>query len=57
MKNISIILGLTLLLGFKRCEEVLIEDPVSLATADGYYVTAAGIEDGLKASYTRLRNF
>jgi len=57
MKNISIILGLTLLLGLSACEEVLIEDPVSLATADGYYVTAAGIEDGLKASYTRLRNF
>lgn len=57
MKNIAIILGLTLLLGLSACEEVLIEDPVSLATADGYYVTAAGIEDGLKASYTRLRNF
>ncbi|WP_162343688.1 RagB/SusD family nutrient uptake outer membrane protein [Cyclobacterium salsum] len=57
MKNIALILGLTLLIGLSACEEVLIEDPVSLATADGYYVTAAGIEDGLKASYTRLRNF
>ncbi|WP_162418601.1 RagB/SusD family nutrient uptake outer membrane protein [Cyclobacterium roseum] len=57
MKNIALILGLTFLLGLSACEEVLIEDPVSLATADGYYVTAAGIEDGLKASYTRLRSF
>ncbi|MDN3689856.1 RagB/SusD family nutrient uptake outer membrane protein [Cyclobacterium jeungdonense] len=57
MKNLSIIFGLTLLLGLNACEEILIEDPVSLATADGYYITPGGIEDGLKASYTTLRSF
>lgn len=57
MKNIVIIFGLTLLLGLSACEEILIEDPVSLATAEGYYLTPGGIEDGLKASYTTLRNF
>lgn len=39
------------------CEEVIVEDPVSLATADGYYTTAQGIEDGLRAAYTPLRRF
>ncbi|MFO7824215.1 MAG: RagB/SusD family nutrient uptake outer membrane protein, partial [Cyclobacterium sp.] len=57
MKNIVIIFGLTLLLGLSACEEVLIEDPVSLATAEGYYPTPGGIEDGLRASYTTLRSF
>ncbi len=36
---------------------MLVEDPVSLVTADGYLATGKGIEDGLKASYTALRNF
>ncbi len=39
------------------CKKVLTEDPVSLATADGYYSTTKGIEDGLKAAYTPLRSF
>lgn len=39
------------------CEEVIEEDPVSLATADGYYPTVQGIEDGLRAAYTPLRSF
>lgn len=39
------------------CKKVLTEQPVSLATADGYYTTVKGIEDGLKAAYTPLRSF
>lgn len=39
------------------CEDVLTEDPVSLATADSHYSTAKGIEDGLKAAYSPLRRF
>ncbi len=38
-------------------KKVLEENPVSLATADGYYVTPKGIEDGLKAAYSKLRDF
>lgn len=39
------------------CQEILIEDPVSLATASGHYVDLNGLEDGLKAAYTPLRSF
>ena len=39
------------------CKKILVENPVSLATADGYYSTAKGIEDGLKAAYSPLRSF
>jgi len=54
IKN-SWMIGLLLLSG--SCESILVETPVSLATADGYYATAKGIEDGLKATYSNLRNF
>ncbi|WP_154857363.1 RagB/SusD family nutrient uptake outer membrane protein [Cyclobacterium xiamenense] len=57
MKNTCILIGLAFTLGLGACEEILVEDPVSLATAEGYYVTPGGIEDGLKASYTTLRSF
>lgn len=42
---------------FSSCEEVLEENPVSLATADGHYVDLEGIEDGLKSAYSQLRSF
>lgn len=38
------------------CTGLLKEDPVSLATANGYYTTAVGLRDGLKAAYTPLRS-
>ena len=57
MKNIfRIICIISMIINFS-CEDTLVEDPVSLATADGYYTTAKGIEDGLKATYTPLRGF
>jgi len=39
------------------CEDTLIEDPLSLATADGYYTTPDGLADGLKGAYSPLRDF
>lgn len=51
-----ILVILTLAVGF-ACEDVIEEDPVGLATADGYYPTVQGIEDGLRATYTPLRRF
>jgi starch-binding outer membrane protein, SusD/RagB family len=39
------------------CGDILEETPVSLATADSYYSTPKGIEDGLKAAYSNLRGF
>lgn len=53
--NIFHILSFSLLLF--SCEELLIENPVSLATAEGHYTTEKGIEDGLKSAYTQLRSF
>jgi len=53
-KNICII---CVLIFVCSCEKILTEQPVSLATADGYYKTVKGIEDGLKAAYTPLRSF
>jgi starch-binding outer membrane protein, SusD/RagB family len=57
MKNKIVIYIISLGLLFGSCEQVLVEDPVSLATADGYLTTPGGIEDGLKAAYTTLRSF
>jgi len=39
------------------CNSLLTEDPVSLATADGYYYTKVGIRDGLDACYPPLRDY
>ncbi len=58
MKNIPTSLLVILTLTFNvACEDVLVEDPISLATADGYYPTPKGIEDGLKAAYSPMRRF
>jgi len=46
-----------LLSGASSCTDVLEEKPVGLATADSYYATPKGIEDGLKAVYSTLRKF
>lgn len=42
---------------FSSCEKILEEEPLSLATASGHYVDLSGLEDGLKACYTPLRDF
>jgi hypothetical protein len=56
MKQIINIIGVIGLLVLNwSCQTILEETPVSLATADGYYATPKGIEDGLKAAYSNLR--
>lgn len=58
MKKINFTLCLTVLFaGFFSCQDILKEAPVGLATADSYYSTPNGLEDGLKAAYTPLRRF
>lgn len=58
MKNSNYILWVTLLLiGLFSCQSILEETPVGLATAESYYSTPGGLEDGLKAAYTPLRRF
>lgn len=42
---------------FAGCEDILKEEPVSLTTADSYYSTPKGVEEGLKAAYSPLRSF
>lgn len=46
-----------MLLAYSSCNDILVEDPVSLATADSYYSTALGIRDGLNAAYPYLRDY
>ena len=58
MKKIFNILSLVALAGtLTSCNDILVENPVGLATAESYYSTSKGIEDGLKATYTPLRKF
>ncbi len=58
MKKIIYILSMIAVTGFvTSCNGILEEKPVGLATAESYYATPKGIEDGLKATYSPLRNF
>ncbi|MFC5411931.1 RagB/SusD family nutrient uptake outer membrane protein [Larkinella bovis] len=57
MKKLHYILLSTVLLALSSCHDMLEEHPVGLATAESYYSTPKGIEDGLKATYTTLRTF
>lgn len=58
MKNIFlyIFLGLSVFI-LSSCDDILTENPASLTTADTYYATPKGIEDGLKTAYSTLRTF
>ena len=58
MKKIYAIISLVILAGLlTSCNDILEENPVGLATAESYYSTQKGIEDGLKATYSPLRKF
>ncbi|MCG8310255.1 MAG: RagB/SusD family nutrient uptake outer membrane protein [Cytophagales bacterium] len=59
IRNLSVRLGAIFIMFFTytSCDDILEEDPVSLATADSYYSTALGIQDGLKACYPFLRSY
>jgi hypothetical protein len=57
MKKLPYIYFICFSLVVSSCEDLLTEDPVSLATAEGYYTTEKGIQDGLNAAYTTLRSF
>ncbi len=56
-KNYILLSLLSLLVFLTSCNDILEENPVGLATAESYYSTPKGIEDGLKATYTTLRGF
>lgn len=58
MKKVNYSLcAFAMLLGLVSCQDILLENPVGLATAESYYSSPKGIEDGLKATYTPLRQF
>jgi starch-binding outer membrane protein, SusD/RagB family len=56
-KKYSILSLLSFVAILTACNDILEENPVGLATAESYYSTPKGIEDGLKATYTSLRGF
>ncbi len=47
---------ITLFVGFS-CNDIITEDPISIATANGHYTSERGILDGLNAVYTPLRDY
>ncbi len=51
------VLALLTLVSLGACNDILEEDPVSLATATSHYKDLEGLEDGLSAAYTPLRGF
>lgn len=57
MKPLKYLLTAVCLITVSACQGILEENPVGLATAESYYATPKGIEDGLKATYTTLRTF
>lgn len=57
MQGAPYLTAFTLIFGLFACQGILEENPVGLATAESYYSTSKGIEDGLKATYTPLRGF
>ena len=44
-----------LFIGFS-CNDIITEDPISIATANGHYTNERGILDGLNSVYTPLRS-
>ncbi|WP_209401309.1 RagB/SusD family nutrient uptake outer membrane protein [Pseudozobellia sp. WGM2] len=58
LNSISKITGVLFIITlFLACEDTIVEDPLSLATADAYYTTPEGLGDALKAAYSPLRSF
>ncbi|HEV7350309.1 RagB/SusD family nutrient uptake outer membrane protein [Telluribacter sp.] len=56
-KNYILFSLLSVFVLLTSCNDILEENPVGLATAESYYATPKGIEDGLKATYSTLRRF
>jgi hypothetical protein len=58
MKKLTyLFISALLLITVTSCNDILEEKPVGLATAESYYATPKGLEDGLKATYSTLRLF
>lgn len=57
MKKIIIFSLVLIGISFQSCEEFLTEDLRQNVTADNYYVTESGYEDGIKAMYWALDRF
>ncbi len=58
MKNLFKVLLITcLIFTVSSCEDFLIEQPKSTVTADDYYTTLEGLDNGVKSAYSKLRGF
>ncbi len=55
MKTKSILLVVLLAFNFQSCQDYLKEKLVSDVSADQYYTTAAGLEDGVDATYQYMK--
>lgn len=58
MKNlIKISLALSFIFIISSCEDLLVEEPLGLVTAENHYSTVEGLDHGVKAAYSHLRGF
>lgn len=58
MKNLfEVLLIICLIFIVSSCEDFLTEQPKSVVTADDYYTTIDGLDNGVKSAYSKLRGF
>ena len=57
MKKFRFLLSLLAIAAFSSCEEYLDENNIGNVTASGYYTTAAGLEDAVRATYGIMKEF
>ena len=57
MKKIKFLLLFLSVTAFTSCEDYLDENNIANVTASGYYTTAAGLEDAVRATYGIMKEF
>lgn len=57
MKKFRFLLSFLAIAAFTSCEEYLDEINIANVTASGYYTTAAGLEDAVRATYGIMKEF
>jgi len=57
MKKFRLLLSFLAVAAFTSCEEYLEENNIANVTASGYYTTAAGLEDAVRATYGIMKEF
>ena len=57
MKKFRFLLSFLAIAAFTSCEDYLDENNIANVTASGYYTTAAGLEDAVRATYGIMKEF